>query len=159
MLNIKNQIINSKYIHSALEILHKIFSKILLFQFVTTGLLICFQAYALSKVYYSCLYMNFHKIRNLLQVKISTSDDFIILIKVCAFLVCTLSGIYFLCHYGNKLNIHSANLSAQLFHTRWYYQTRKYKQKLMLLQERLNHPLKFDLCGFTELNFETFLSV
>lgn len=79
--------------------------------------------------------------------------------KVIGALVCTLSQFYFLCYFGDKLNGLSMQIGIKLFHSNWFYQSKRYKQKLMLLQERLKRPLDFQLCGFTKLNFETFLTV
>lgn len=94
-----------------------------------------------------------------LQIKMTSAEEYLILIKISGFMISTLSQPYLTCSIGQQVDSLSLEIRVKLFHSNWYIQPKKYKRKLIMFQERLKKSISINLCGFGYLNYNTFLLV
>lgn len=92
-------------------------------------------------------------------MKISSTEEAIAMVKVLCFFMCTMTQPFLICLIGNKIEEISMEIRMDLFHSNWYYQSKVFKEKFMIFQERLQRPISMSLCGFAKLNLQAFVSV
>jgi gustatory receptor len=116
--------------------LEEIFSPSILFNFVTSSLLICLVCY---------------------EVSITTSIE--LLIKFSVFLVTALLQVLILCHCGQMLISAAENVATSVYNCDWCEDHKKMKTTLVMIMQRGQKETKLTALKFSVLNLAAFTTV
>ncbi|XP_068624014.1 putative odorant receptor 92a [Battus philenor] len=120
----------------AAGLLEQIYSKSILYNFMSSSLLICLTGF------------------NVVAIK-----DVSIIVPFLLFLIMNLMQIFFLCFFGDMLMRSSADIANGVYNSRWYAADPTVGKSLLILLTRAQKPCKLTALGFAEVNLWAFTNV
>ncbi|XP_068624015.1 putative odorant receptor 92a [Battus philenor] len=120
----------------AADLIEQTYSKSILYNFMTSSLLICLTGF------------------NVVAVK-----DIPIIVTFLLFLIMNLLQIFFLCFFGDLMMRSSADIANGVYNSRWYAADPTVGKSLLILLTRAQKPCKLTALGFAEVNLMAFTRI
>ncbi|XP_030040632.1 putative odorant receptor 92a [Manduca sexta] len=120
----------------SVSLLETIYSKSILFNFMSSSLIICLTGFNITVV-----------------------NDFAFVVTFLSFLFMGLVQVFFLCFFADLLSESSVEVSNAVYNSQWYMADSNIGKQLLLVQTRAQKPCKLTAWGFADVNLNSFMRV
>ncbi|KAF9795996.1 hypothetical protein SFRURICE_010093, partial [Spodoptera frugiperda] len=110
-----------------------IYSKSMLFNFLSSSLVICLTGFNVTIV-----------------------SDIVIIVTFLTFLSMALMQVFFLCFFADLMMTASLEVSNSVYNCKWYLSNSQVGKQLLLVQTRAQEPCKLTAAGFADVNLNAF---
>ncbi|CAH0669145.1 unnamed protein product [Spodoptera exigua] len=118
------------------ELVEKVFSKSILFNAMTSSVIICVTGF-----------------------NVSVGDNILMMGSFLAFLIFGLMEIFFYCYYGDIIMRSSMGVGDAIYNSCWYMTGAADRKLFLIVLTRSQKPSKLTACGFSKINLYAFTSI
>ncbi|XP_046472631.1 odorant receptor 10-like isoform X1 [Neodiprion pinetum] len=129
-----------KHHHAILEVLDElegIYNLVILIQFLSHLVQLCFQMFIVS------------------EISLLSFDG----LSMLAFVVAMVIEVYVYCQCGNEIEIESSKISQSAYNAQWTSSSEPVKRMLLIIMLRAQRPVEFTVGKFVKLSLRTLVSV